>query len=438
MKKKLILLVTIILTFFVGLIFVTNNEKVEANKNFFETNNDESEMISVLVDGVEQSSFPAKGSAQFDEANSSCTNGETFSFDEANWKLSVQDISASTRCVVSFITGGHTVSVDVNGGSADEASKTVNHNGTVQFTITKSNENYVFSGSTCTGASSYSYSDSSHVLSVRGVTQDTYCTLKFSRPTYTVYFDVEGGYTQDNYLTVIKGGSNTTTYGAIAGYLTTVQASSCDTGIGINIAGTKITVKNVQASGDCRIVLTRDTSSQLPAGTTYNVGDPVSYANLLWFVVSDNEAYIDDNGNEVPESVTLILQENADYSSASSASDGTGIYGSGTKYATSTARSYINDIWLQQEPQKYLRTAIETNALIYETDARAYLRLPHIEEVSKKIPNISNTNFWTMDNDGNGHIYYGQPNGYGTEGYNETDGKYYYEYYGAPSKIYIS
>ena len=226
--------------------------------------------------------------------------------------------------------------------------------------------------------------------------------------------------------------------GAIAGYLTTVQASSCDTGIGINIAGTKITVKNVQASGDCRIVLTRDTSSQLPAGTTYNVGDPVSYANLLWYVISDNEAYIDENGNEVPESVTLILQDNADYSSASSASNGTGIYGSGTKYATSTARSYINDIWLQQEPQKYLRTAIETNALIYETDARAYLRLPHIEEVSKKIPNISNTNFWTMDNDGNGHIYYGQPNGYGTEGYNETDGKYYYEYYGAPSKIYIS
>ena len=37
-----------------------------------------------------------------------------------------------------------------------------------------------------------------------------------------------------------------------------------------------------------------------------------------------------------------------------------------------------------------------------------------------------------MDNDGAGHVYYGQPDGYGTEG-KATDGKYYYEYYTMPT-----
>jgi hypothetical protein len=381
-------------------------------------------LISVLVDGIEQSAFPVKGSAEYQ--STSCTNGETAVWDAVNWKLSVQDISASTRCVVSFITGGHNVYVTVSGGTVDSAPKQVVHNGNVTFVVAAANSNYVFTSVTCSGAGSYSWAN--NVLSVNGVTADAYCSVVFSRPVYTVYFNVVGGYTSDNYLTVVRGGSNSTTFGAIAGFLTSGATITCDAGITGTIAGTRIVVSNVLSSGDCTVQCSQDTSNFLPGGATYNIGDQVSYANLPWLVVGSDS-----------ESVTLILQGNAVYSSTSGSNvTGTGIYGSGVVFTSSSARSYLQDIWLQQTAQSYLKSAIDSGGIIYQDDANGYVRLPYASEINTNLPNANNTNFWTMDNDGNGHIYYGQPSGYLTEGKNTSDSKYYFEHYTLASTTAVS
>ena len=411
LKQKIILLCVLVLGIISFFILKPSNKVI---KNDPSPSEETSGMISVLVDGVEQSAFPSKGSAEYQ--STSCTNGETAVWDATNWKLSIQDISASTRCVVSFVTGGHNVYVSVSGGTVDSAPKNVAHNGNVTFTVAASNSNYVFSSAKCSGANGYSWAN--NVLSVNGVVADAYCDVVFSRPTYTVYFNVVGGFTEDNYLTVVRGGGNSTTFGAVPGFLVSGSKITCDSGITGKITGSRVVVSNVLASGDCVITCAKDSSSYLPGGVVYNVGDEVSYANLAWLVVASDE-----------DTVTLILKQNATYTSTSSSNKtGTGIFGSGVTYTSSSARSYLVDIWLEQDAQKYLRTAIESEGLKYQDDANGFVRLPYMSEVNRKIPNGSGTNFWTMDNDGNGHVYYGQPDGYGTEGL-ATDGKYYFEHY---------
>ena len=411
LKQKIILLCVLVLGIISFFILKPSNKVI---KNDPSPSEETSGMISVLVDGVEQSAFPSKGSAEYQ--STSCTNGETAVWDATNWKLSIQDISASTRCVVSFVTGGHNVYVSVSGGTVDSAPKNVAHNGNVTFTVAASNANYVFSSAKCTGANGYSWAN--NVLSVNGVVSDAYCDVVFSRPTYTVYFTVVGGFSEDNYLTVVRGGGNSTTFGAIAGYLTSGATITCDSGITGKLAGTRVVISNVLASGDCTITNSRDTSNYLPGGATYNVGDEVSYANLAWLVVGSDS-----------ETVTLILKANATYDNESgSNTTGTGVYGSGVTFTSSSARSYLQDIWLEQTQQKYLKSAIDSNALAYQDDANGYVRLPYMREVNQKLPNASGTNFWTMDNDGNGHVYYGQPNGYGNEG-KSSDGKWYFIHY---------
>ena len=420
LKQKIILLCVLVLGIISFFILKPSNKVIKNDPSPSETTGG---MISVLVDGVEQSAFPSKGSAEYQ--STSCTNGETAEWDPVNWKLSIKDISASTRCVVSFKTGGHNVYVSVSGGTVDSAPKNVAHNGNVTFTVAASNSNYVFSSAKCSGANGYSWAN--NVLSVNGVVSDAYCDVVFSRPTYTVYFTVVGGYTQDNYLTVVRGGGNSTTFGAVPGYLMSGSTIKCDSGITGKITGERIVLSNVLASGDCEITCAKDSSSYLPGGAVYNVGDEVSYANLAWLVAGSTA-----------DTVTLILKSNATYESTSSSNlTGTGIFGSGVTYTSSSARSYLVDIWLEQDAQKYLRTAIESEGLEYQEDANGYVRLPYITEVNTKLPNGSGTNFWTMDNDGNGHVYYGQPSGYGIEG-KATDGKYYYEYYALATTTSVS
>ena len=103
----------------------------------------------------------------------------------------------------------------------------------------------------------------------------------------------------------------------------------CDSGITGKITGERIVLSNVLASGDCEITCAKDSSSYLPGGAVYNVGDEVSYANLAWLVVGSDS-----------ETVTLILKGNATYESTSSSNlKGTGIFGSGVTYTSSSARS---------------------------------------------------------------------------------------------------
>jgi len=119
LKQKIILLCVLVLGIISFFILKPSNKVIKNNPSPSE---ETSGMISVLVDGVEQSAFPSKGSAEYQ--STSCTNGETAVWDATNWKLSIQDISASTRCVVSFVTGGHNVYVSVSGGTVDSAPST--------------------------------------------------------------------------------------------------------------------------------------------------------------------------------------------------------------------------------------------------------------------------------------------------------------------------
>ena len=183
LKQKIILLCVLVLGIISFFILKPSNKVI---KNDPSPSENTGGMISVLVDGVEQSAFPSKGSAEYQ--STSCTNGETAVWDATNWKLSIQDISASTRCVVSFVTGGHNVYVSVSGGTVDSAPKNVAHNGNVTFTVAASNSNYVFSSAKCSGANGYSWAN--NVLSVNGVVADAYCDVVFSRPTYTVSADI--------------------------------------------------------------------------------------------------------------------------------------------------------------------------------------------------------------------------------------------------------
>lgn len=128
----------------------------------------------------------------------------------------------------------------------------------------------------------------------------------------------------------------------------------------------------------------------LDKNTTYKEGKRIKYAGLNWYVVSDDNSY-----------VTLILAKNAK----------TGIFGASTDYSKSEISKYLNNTWIKDLDQRYLKEELDRGALVADSKSNSYIRLIKIEELSENpIKNDSNTPYWTMS-EKNGSIYYALNNG---------------------------
>ena len=128
------------------------------------------------------------------------------------------------------------------------------------------------------------------------------------------------------------------------------------------------------------------------AANTYNAGDSISYAGVEWYVVQDNG-----------DNVTLITKENI----------GTGWYGSNgvnskLDWNDSLARETVTN-WFNNNSE--LLSEQNNSGLVIDSSTGDYVRLPIANELSDKIPNNSNTTFWTMTKSGSETLIIGGADG---------------------------
>lgn len=114
----------------------------------------------------------------------------------------------------------------------------------------------------------------------------------------------------------------------------------------------------------------------------YDEGDTVSYGGVEFLVVKDNG-----------DTVTLITKYNVKVDK----------FGNTSSWNDSSAKSYLNSEWLNNH--ETIKTDVEKDAVIYNTDSQSYIRMIQINELSSKIPNASNTPFWTMTSNGSNVKY---------------------------------
>ena len=121
----------------------------------------------------------------------------------------------------------------------------------------------------------------------------------------------------------------------------------------------------------------------------YVVGEKVKYGGLNWLVISDNGL-----------TTTMILAGNYK----------TGKYGTSTSFASgNTAYDLVNKTFVTDNDE--ITSEIKKGAIILDSISNSYVRLPQKDELTKKIPNSSGTNFWTLTANGDSQVYYGLPDG---------------------------
>lgn len=121
----------------------------------------------------------------------------------------------------------------------------------------------------------------------------------------------------------------------------------------------------------------------------YVVGEKVKYGGLEWLVISDNGL-----------TTTLILAGNYKTSE----------YGTSTSFASgNTAYDLVNKTFVTKNDE--IASEIKKGGIILDSISNSYVRLPQKEELTKKIPNSSGTNFWTLTANGDSQVYYGLPDG---------------------------
>ena len=253
MKRKVFLLLTIFFMMIFSLIIVNKKYwRFEGNENL----NYENKMVSILVDGEEVNSFPDRSESRYQ--GTTCSNNESASFDEEAWKLTIPDITSSTRCTISFISEGHLVKVRVDGGHADEASKAVDHNGNVTFLITPQDNYHMYSGITCEGKGTTLFAN--NVLTVREVKSDITCNITYTTSSYNVTMVTNNGSISKSTLSVARGGSDEATLTPNEHFTVREAVIVCDPGITgtLNDQTNKARVTNVYTSGVCTVTLACD------------------------------------------------------------------------------------------------------------------------------------------------------------------------------------
>lgn len=134
----------------------------------------------------------------------------------------------------------------------------------------------------------------------------------------------------------------------------------------------------------------------------YNIGETIVWSDLEWLVMSNDD-----------RSVTMILKNNYK----------TGIFGDSNEWKNSTAYQTLNQNLINGNEK--IKNAINERSVVYQEQSDSYIRLPFYQELSKNIPNGSNTAFWTMSPYENG-LYVGIPTGESVIGYVATKSGTYY------------
>lgn len=135
--------------------------------------------------------------------------------------------------------------------------------------------------------------------------------------------------------------------------------------------------------------LTLDEKNTGVENKEYVVGEKVKYGGLEWLVISDNGL-----------TTTLILAGNYKTSE----------YGTSTSFASgNTAYDLVNKTFVTNNDE--IASEIKKGAIILDSISNSYVRLPQKDELTKKIPNSSGTNFWTLTANGDSQVYYGLPDG---------------------------
>ena len=241
--KKIYITITILLMF-ISILFIMNR-----NKKDIIIKNTSNRYVSILVDGVEQENFPQKETSKYLETT--CLNNEEVEFDEDDWQLSIPHISASTNCVVSFMTKGFVVTVNVEGGSISEPTKTIQNGEASTFTLTPKDNTYMYSGVTCTGDVKTTFSN--NVLTVSNVKSDSTCNVTYTNTTYDVTVIVNGGTAEKDKIIVPRGGNGEIKITPSDGYKLDGSVVDCNMGIEGIINRGKLEISKVYGPGVCTV-----------------------------------------------------------------------------------------------------------------------------------------------------------------------------------------
>lgn len=127
-----------------------------------------------------------------------------------------------------------------------------------------------------------------------------------------------------------------------------------------------------------------------------NDDNSITYEGNKWYLL-----------NEDDDTITMVLAYNY----------GTGAYG---QYSTIDASYWDNKSSVKSKVNEFLNVVkIDTECLVNDA-TYGYARVPFKSELSTKIPNDSNTPFWTMDSIDTEYVYVGNAQGTVYEGWNAS------------------
>lgn len=134
--------------------------------------------LSVYVDNVWSPSFPSKEYYTYNPYKSVCTDNAVLSFDEVNWKISINNITDRTTCKVYFSSSDIEISSSMfNSGNVNLL---VYIDGSLSSSVPDPlRYEYDDTTSRCTNGASLYYNSASNNFDVQDVTRNTECFVYF-------------------------------------------------------------------------------------------------------------------------------------------------------------------------------------------------------------------------------------------------------------------
>lgn len=197
MKKTKILIILLAISILIclslgGLGYYTSTKSTANNNN---SNGSKYEITMMYyLNGTEKlTEMPANSNEslyKFDKYV--CTNKVTGTWDEENWKFSVQK-TADATCKLYFVSAVYNVDLNITNAELDEKSTTaVDSNADGVFQIT-ADEGYTFDSATCANEEEIFWDEETSELTVKTIKSDTSCDVAFKLKEYSVVVTVTNG-----------------------------------------------------------------------------------------------------------------------------------------------------------------------------------------------------------------------------------------------------
>lgn len=130
-----------------------------------------------------------------------CTNEVIGEYNEETKDLKISNVNINATCTITYTISDYTAEVQVQNGTVLENKKSANYGSTINFKVTPA-ENYTFDKVNCTNEQKATYNE--ETLTIKGLTNDTICTIEFKASKYKVKLNVENGKIIDGKNTLEK------------------------------------------------------------------------------------------------------------------------------------------------------------------------------------------------------------------------------------------